>query len=39
VNNRGTLITGITFKNDKVEKIYGDPKGGAISQGEAGAGG
>ena len=38
VNNRGTLITGITFKNDKVEKIYGDPKGGAISQGEAGAG-
>jgi hypothetical protein len=29
VNNRGTLITGITFKGDKVEKVYGDPKGGA----------
>ena len=28
VNNRGNLITGITFKNDKVEKVYGDPKGG-----------
>lgn len=28
VNNRGTLITGITFKADKVEKVYGDPKGG-----------
>lgn len=31
VNNRGSLITGITFKNDKVEKIYGDPKGGATA--------
>lgn len=29
VNNRGTLITGITFKDDKVEKVYGDPKGGS----------
>lgn len=28
VNNRGNLITGITFKADKVEKVYGDPKGG-----------
>ena len=28
VNNKGNLITGITFKNDKVEKVYGDPKGG-----------
>jgi hypothetical protein len=28
VNNRGNLITGITFKDDKVEKVYGDPKGG-----------
>jgi hypothetical protein len=28
VNNKGSLITGITFKNDKVEKVYGDPKGG-----------
>ncbi len=31
VNNRGNLITGITFKNDKVEKVYGDPKGGSAS--------
>lgn len=29
VNNRGSLITGLTFKNDKVEKVYGDPKGGS----------
>lgn len=28
VNNNGNLITGITFKADKVEKVYGDPKGG-----------
>jgi outer membrane protein assembly factor BamE (lipoprotein component of BamABCDE complex) len=28
VNNRGTVVTGINFKNDKVEKVYGDPKGG-----------
>ena len=28
VNNKGNLITGITFKADKVEKVYGDPKGG-----------
>jgi hypothetical protein len=28
VNNKGTLITGVTFKADKVEKVYGDPKGG-----------
>lgn len=29
VNNRGNLITGITFKADKVEKVYGDPRGGS----------
>ena len=29
VNNQGNLITGITFKDDKVEKVYGDPKGGS----------
>ncbi len=28
VNNKGTLITGVTFKADKIEKVYGDPKGG-----------
>lgn len=28
VNNKGNLITGITFKGDKVEKVYGDPRGG-----------
>jgi hypothetical protein len=28
VNRRGNLVTGISFKNDKVEKVYGDPKGG-----------
>lgn len=32
VNNRGNLITGITFKSDKVEKVYGDPKGGTEAQ-------
>lgn len=32
VNNKGNLITGITFKNDKVEKVYGDPKGGATTE-------
>jgi hypothetical protein len=32
VNNKGNLITGITFKNDKVEKVYGDPKGGNTSE-------
>lgn len=32
VNNRGTLITGITFKTDKVEKVYGDPKGGQTGE-------
>lgn len=32
VNNRGNLITGITFKNDKVEKVYGDPKGGMTAE-------
>jgi hypothetical protein len=32
VNNRGNLITGITFKNDKVEKVYGDPKGGFTAE-------
>ncbi len=35
VNNKGTLITGITFKNDKVEKVYGDPKGGNITESKA----
>jgi hypothetical protein len=39
VNSKGNLITGITFKNDKVEKIYGDPKGGSLPQGQTGAGG
>ncbi len=34
VNNKGSLITGISFKNDKVEKIYGDPKGGSEPQGQ-----
>ena len=29
VNNKGNLITGITFKIDKVEKVYGDPRGGS----------
>jgi hypothetical protein len=28
VNSKGNLITGITFKGDKVEKVYGDPRGG-----------
>lgn len=32
VNNKGTLITGITFKTDKVEKVYGDPKGGQTGE-------
>jgi hypothetical protein len=34
VNNKGSLITGITFKGDKVEKVYGDPRGGnqAVTQ-------
>lgn len=35
VNNRGNLITGITFKADKVEKVYGDPKGGAAGPASA----
>ncbi|MDB6035955.1 MAG: hypothetical protein JWM16_6293 [Verrucomicrobiales bacterium] len=35
VNNKGNLITGITFKNDKVEKVYGDPKGGNTSESKA----
>jgi hypothetical protein len=35
VNNRGNLITGITFKDDKVEKVYGDPKGGAAETAKA----
>ncbi len=39
VNNKGNLITGITFKNDKVEKIYGDPKGGNNTQAQAAVGG
>ena len=37
VNNKGNLITGITFKNDKVEKVYGDPKGGFTGTGRADA--
>ncbi|MDQ3000610.1 MAG: hypothetical protein M3Y08_05040 [Fibrobacterota bacterium] len=32
VNNKGSLITGVTFKADKVEKVYGDPKGGSTTQ-------
>lgn len=32
VNNSGNLITGITFKADKVEKLYGDPKGGNLTE-------
>jgi hypothetical protein len=28
VNSKGSLITGITFKGEKVEKVYGDPRGG-----------
>jgi hypothetical protein len=35
VNNKGNLITGITFKADKVEKVYGDPKGGSTAQAQA----
>jgi hypothetical protein len=35
VNNKGNLITGITFKADKVEKVYGDPKGGNTSENKA----
>jgi hypothetical protein len=33
VNNKGNLITGITFKGDKVEKVYGDPRGGSPATG------
>ena len=29
VNSKGNLITGVTFKGDKVEKVYGDPRGGS----------
>jgi hypothetical protein len=32
VNSQGNLITGITFKDDKVEKVYGDPKGGSVGE-------
>jgi hypothetical protein len=35
VNNKGNLITGVSFKNDKVEKVYGDPKGGFNGAGRA----
>lgn len=35
VNNKGNLITGVSFKNDKVEKVYGDPKGGYAGAGRA----
>lgn len=34
VNNKGTVVTGFVFKNDKVEKIDGDPKGGMVSPGQ-----
>jgi len=34
VNRRATLVTGISFKNDKVEKVYGDPKGGLEAAGQ-----
>lgn len=33
VNRRGNLVTGVSFKNDKVEKVYGDPKGGLQPEG------
>lgn len=29
VNDKGQLVIGLTFKFEKVETIYGDPKGGA----------
>jgi hypothetical protein len=35
VNNKGNLITGITFKADKVEKVYGDPRGGSAGASSA----
>jgi hypothetical protein len=35
VNTKGNLITGVSFKNDKVEKVYGDPKGGYAGAGKA----
>jgi hypothetical protein len=28
VNRSQNLVTGINFKNDRVEKVYGDPRGG-----------
>lgn len=31
VNSKGIVITGLEFKNDKVEKINGDPKGGMVT--------
>ena len=35
VNSKGNLITGITFKGDKVEKVYGDPRGGSPAGNQA----
>jgi hypothetical protein len=35
LNNKGNLITGVTFKGDKVEKVYGDPKGGNTAEAQA----
>lgn len=35
VNSKGSLITGITFKGDKVEKVYGDPRGGSPAGNQA----
>jgi hypothetical protein len=29
VNRKGQLITGVHFKNDKIERVDGDPSGGA----------
>lgn len=35
VSNQGNLITGITFKGEKVEKVYGDPQGGSTASAQA----
>jgi len=35
VNRRGNLVTGVSFKNDKVENVYGDPRGGLPLDGES----
>ncbi len=33
VDGKGLVIVGLTFKNDKIEKIVGDPQGGSGSAG------